>query len=363
MDGVSVGAVASARLSRTSRRTTRSRFVRDRHVHDHGVGCCRLGRPDRPGRRDHAELRRLAGPTITPDAHYHVADVLVDGVSVGAVSSYDFTRASTTNHTIAAEFAIDTYTITASARARTARSARDVHDHGVTTVNYGGGASPTRSAPDAALPRSTGRRPWTADRFGGNYGGQLVRRPSHGASVAVQPHDRSELSWDRHAHDHGFGGRERLDRPERRDHREPRRRRRTRSRRTRTTTWRMSPWTAFRSVRSARMTSRACRRTTRSRRASRDRHVHDHGRPAGSNGSIARNGVTTVNYGGSQSHTITPNAHYHIADVPWTACRWGRSARTTSRASAEPRSRRASRSTRTRSRRRPARTARSPRTA
>src|SRR2546422_7464586 len=54
--------------------------------------------------------------TITPDANYHVADVLVDGVSVGAVTSYTFTNVLA-NHTIAASFAIDVYTITASAGA------------------------------------------------------------------------------------------------------------------------------------------------------------------------------------------------------------------------------------------------------
>ena len=51
-----------------------------------------------------------------PGGHYHVADVLVDGVSVGAVTSYTFTNV-TANHTIAASFAIDTFTITASAGA------------------------------------------------------------------------------------------------------------------------------------------------------------------------------------------------------------------------------------------------------
>src|SRR5258706_2445318 len=56
--------------------------------------------------------------TITPDASYHVADVLVDGSSVGAVTSYTFTNV-TANHTIAASFAIDTYTLTASAAADT----------------------------------------------------------------------------------------------------------------------------------------------------------------------------------------------------------------------------------------------------
>jgi|GEM_PF-2263307 len=42
--------------------------------------------------------------TITPDVGYGVLDVLVDGVSVGAVTSYDFTNV-TTGHTISATFA------------------------------------------------------------------------------------------------------------------------------------------------------------------------------------------------------------------------------------------------------------------
>src|SRR5206468_3169002 len=54
--------------------------------------------------------------TITPDACYHVADVLVDGVSVGAVSGYTLTNV-TASHTIAASFAVDTKSILASAGA------------------------------------------------------------------------------------------------------------------------------------------------------------------------------------------------------------------------------------------------------
>ena len=42
--------------------------------------------------------------TITPNAGYDVADVLVDGASVGAVTTYTFTNV-TANHTIAASFA------------------------------------------------------------------------------------------------------------------------------------------------------------------------------------------------------------------------------------------------------------------
>src|SRR5205814_1423322 len=54
--------------------------------------------------------------TITPNACYHIADVLVDGSSVGAVASYTFNNVQT-NHTIAASFAIDVETIAASASA------------------------------------------------------------------------------------------------------------------------------------------------------------------------------------------------------------------------------------------------------
>jgi hypothetical protein len=49
--------------------------------------------------------------TITPNAHYHVADVLVDEKSVGAVTSYAFTNV-TSAHTISATFAIDTNVLT-----------------------------------------------------------------------------------------------------------------------------------------------------------------------------------------------------------------------------------------------------------
>jgi hypothetical protein len=49
--------------------------------------------------------------TITPNAGFHILDVLVDGGSVGAVASYPFTNV-TANHTIAASFAGDARTLT-----------------------------------------------------------------------------------------------------------------------------------------------------------------------------------------------------------------------------------------------------------
>jgi urease beta subunit len=69
--------------------------------------------------------------TITANTGYHVADVLVDGGSVGAVTSYTFTNV-TSNHTIAASFAINTYTITASAGA-----GGTISPSGAVVVNYG----------------------------------------------------------------------------------------------------------------------------------------------------------------------------------------------------------------------------------
>ncbi|MCK9419949.1 MAG: hypothetical protein M0R70_11285, partial [Nitrospirae bacterium] len=52
--------------------------------------------------------------TITPNACYHIVDVKVDGVSKGAITNYTISNV-TTNHTIAASFALNTYTITTSA--------------------------------------------------------------------------------------------------------------------------------------------------------------------------------------------------------------------------------------------------------
>ncbi|MDD3814608.1 MAG: hypothetical protein PHZ02_08175 [Desulfocapsaceae bacterium] len=49
--------------------------------------------------------------TITPDSTYEIVDVLVDGSSVGAVSSYTFNNVTST-HTITASFSSTSYTIT-----------------------------------------------------------------------------------------------------------------------------------------------------------------------------------------------------------------------------------------------------------
>ncbi|MDO9176153.1 MAG: hypothetical protein Q7V62_15200, partial [Actinomycetota bacterium] len=67
---------------------------------------------------------------ITPNAGYHVANVTVDGVSQGAITSYTFSNV-TANHTIAATFALNTYTIT------TSPGANGVISPSSPTVNHG----------------------------------------------------------------------------------------------------------------------------------------------------------------------------------------------------------------------------------
>ncbi|HEY6872712.1 MAG TPA: hypothetical protein VI298_08310 [Geobacteraceae bacterium] len=69
--------------------------------------------------------------TITPNTGYHIVDVKVDNVSQGAISSYTFNNV-TASHTISATFAINTYTITA-----TAGSNGTISPSGTVTVNYG----------------------------------------------------------------------------------------------------------------------------------------------------------------------------------------------------------------------------------
>ena len=77
---------------------------------------------------------------ITAGTNYHVEDVRVNGVSVGAVTSYTFTNV-TRNHTIQASFAINTHTITATAGAN-----GSISPSGTVMVNHGSSRTFTISA-------------------------------------------------------------------------------------------------------------------------------------------------------------------------------------------------------------------------
>jgi hypothetical protein len=99
--------------------------------------------------------------TMTPDNGYQVADVLVDSVSVGAVSSYQFTNV-TTDHTISVTFEnsdVDHYTSDISGN-KTAGVSFNVqfttHDSQDVKNNYAGIVNFTSSDGSATLPTDNG---------------------------------------------------------------------------------------------------------------------------------------------------------------------------------------------------------------
>src|SRR3990172_8551858 len=69
--------------------------------------------------------------TITPDAGYHIDSVVVDGIDQGTGASYNFTNV-TANHSIAAYFSINVYTITA-----TVSAGGSISPSGPINANYG----------------------------------------------------------------------------------------------------------------------------------------------------------------------------------------------------------------------------------
>ncbi len=78
--------------------------------------------------------------TITAYAGYHISDVKVDDSSIGAVSNYTITNV-TSYHTIAASFAVNTCTITA-----TAGTGGGISPSGAVPVTYGGNQTFTITA-------------------------------------------------------------------------------------------------------------------------------------------------------------------------------------------------------------------------
>ena len=114
VDGVPVGAVTSYTFPNvTASRTIEASFAIDTHTITASAGLDGLVDPPGAVSVNHGADQTF---TISPAANHHVDDVLVDGVSVGAVTSYTFPNV-TTSHTIEASFAIDTHVVTASSGA------------------------------------------------------------------------------------------------------------------------------------------------------------------------------------------------------------------------------------------------------
>src|SRR5205085_2223190 len=99
VDGVSVGAVTSYGFTNvTANHTIDVSFVPGAQTITASAGA---GGAISPSGAVSVTCTTDQGFTITPDLCYHVDDVLVDGVSVGAVTTYSFTNV-TAAHTITA---------------------------------------------------------------------------------------------------------------------------------------------------------------------------------------------------------------------------------------------------------------------
>ena len=234
---------------------------------------------------------------ITPDAQYHVADVLVDSISQGSISSYTFTNVAA-DHTISATFAINTFTITASSGANGA-----VTPAGTTTVNYG--STPTYNiTPNTGyhvvdvLVNGTTVGPVTSYTFPAVDTNKTIEgtfaintytiTASSGANGAVTPAGTTTVN---------YGD---------------------------TPTYNITPNTGYHVVdvlvngtSVGPVTSYTFPSVTGDKTISATFAINTYTIAAsyGANGVVTPTGTTTVNYGDTPTYAITPNTGYHVVDV------------------------------------------------
>jgi len=235
--------------------------------------------------------------TITPSAHYHVADVLVDGSSVGAQTSYNFTNVKA-DHTIAASFAVDTYTITASAG-----SNGSISPSGAQTVDYGSSQAFTITpaanyhvadvlvdgSSVGAVTSHTFTNVAAAHSISATFAiDTFTVTASAGSNGGISPTGAQTVN---------YGG---------------------------NITFTITPDSGYHvgdvlvdgssvgAVTSHTFTNVVATHTISATFAP---DTHNITASAGSNGAVSPSGTTAVNHGTSQSYTIAPAAHYHVADV------------------------------------------------
>ncbi len=227
VDGSSVGAVTSYQFtSLGANHTIAASFAADQVVTYTVTATAGAGGGISPSGAQTLNAGSSASFAITPNSGYHIADVLVDGSSVEAVTSYEFDNLGA-DHTIAASFAVNTFTVTA-----TAGSGGGISPSGAQTMNAGSSQSFT-------ITPSTGYH--IAD--------VLVDGSSVGAVTSYE--------FDNLGADHTIAA-----------------------------SFAADPVVTYTVTATA-----------------------------GSGGGISPSGVQTLNAGSSQSFTITPNSGYHIADV------------------------------------------------
>ena len=137
VDGVSQGAITQLHLQQRDGEPHHRSPLHDTDLRDHADGGCQAARSRRARRRS-VNYGGSVTFTIAPNTGYRILDVLVDGVSNPAAvtaGSYTFSNV-TANHTIAATFAILTYTITP-----TAGAGGTITPGTPQTVNYDGSAT------------------------------------------------------------------------------------------------------------------------------------------------------------------------------------------------------------------------------
>jgi hypothetical protein len=234
---------------------------------------------------------------ITPNTGYSVASVIVDGVSQGAITSYTFSNVQTT-HTISASFAINTYAITASSGANGA-----VTPAGVTYINYGGSQTYTITPntgysvasvlvdgiSQGAITTYTFSTVQTTHTISASFAiNTYAITASSGANGAVTPAGVTYIN---------YGGSQ---------------------------TYTITPNTGYyvstllvdgSSVTPATSYSFSNVQAPHTISASFAINTYTITASSGANGAVTPAGVTNVNYGGSQTYTITPNTGYSIASV------------------------------------------------
>ena len=140
VDGSSVGAVTSYTFSNvTAGHTISASFAVDAYTITSSAGPGGGITPLGAVSVNHGAARTF---TVAADANYHIADVLVDGASVGPLTSYTFTNV-TAGHTISASFAIDTFTLTYAAGAN-----GTISGVATQTVDYMASGTPVTAAPN-----------------------------------------------------------------------------------------------------------------------------------------------------------------------------------------------------------------------
>ena len=228
VDGTSVGAVATYTfLPLTAAHTIGATFVANIYTITATAG---NGGTITPAGATAVAYNADRTYTIAANTGYHVSDVFVDGVSVGAVTTYTFTGV-TANHTIYAAFDLNEYTVTVN------QPAHGAITPGTTTVLYG-------ATPSFVITPATGYNVTAITVNGSNV--NLNNVPS---ANGIYTYTFSAIS----------------------------------SNQTITATMTAKTYTISAS--------------------------------AGANGSISPNGNTTVSHGGAQAYTITPANGYVVAQV------------------------------------------------